>query len=968
MLRWRALLPLFVCLALGVSAAPAWATRTFHPRVRNALGLIPPVNNQGSFNTEPSENGVFNAVTYHGGSVMAGGVTVHTIFWEPAQFQFQGSPGSGDPTYMGTIEKFYTDVAADSGVASLCVLDTNDECNIFSTLTQYAEGTSSVTPGDYSINYADNGGIPQVYSAGGTLNDTNDLIVDGDPFPFTGNATGECVSPEDTRACVLDSAVQAEVDRIVQATTDTPRGLHNLWYVFLPPDVDECISTNVCGTNAFGAYHSVYDLGNGVTIYAVGIDPIIEAGSVAPGADPEGNPDGELAADIAAHETNEAMTDPEGVGWMDPNGYEVADKCEFGPQRGTPLGSASDGSPYNQVINGDKWLTQEIWSNDDGGCVQGTQQTANPLPLPSVNLSQFSTTVTGNIGKGETSGVPVEVRLVRAGTVVADGTGRTDGSGDWTVTLSHAVGDDRDEIDVIYNGGTSGTGIPAQPTETILTGNGGNPLTESGWTGWFDLDNGYALTNTDPQTGNPSLTMAPCFQTGQLSATLNGSPLVGGTASETSPTDFCGTASDAADMPSSTPFAQSDVVTTSSNDDRAFQPGDTTDPDPEGALVKLTITAGEPDATSPFESDDFPTGFPTCSADLGNQTLTCSGLNDFNMYTVADGGEHVSGLASTGGVLSTVLPLHGGDAVTLTNDAGRLLTTLHVAHLQVHIDGASTSVQGSTVASGTCDSGLYWGGPLGTAPISTEAGEPSSDTGGGAADTGHVCTGGDAAGLPAADLAQTDDQSGGETVTEVADVADTSPMEGETVYGAFTALAEASDGYSPIALTISRNGSTVFSSANTDTSSGVPVPALSPGNYTATWTVSSRNGDTRTVSTRFVGQSALQGAQGAQGPPGPRGPQGPPAPPGPKPKVTCKLVKHHQVRCSVTFPKSGSGTVRLAVTRGGKLVALGHGSVKRGRATLTMRELRRRTRGIWRVTVVFSQTVRQATTVTVPLK
>jgi hypothetical protein len=54
-------------------------------------------------------------------------------------------------------------------------------------------------------------------------------------------------------------------------------------------------------------------------------------------ADPQGNPDGELVADTAAHETNEAMTDPEGVGWMDPNAYEVADKCEFGPQRGTPL-------------------------------------------------------------------------------------------------------------------------------------------------------------------------------------------------------------------------------------------------------------------------------------------------------------------------------------------------------------------------------------------------------------------------------------------------------------------------------------------------------------------------------------------------------------------------------------------------------------------------------------------------------
>ncbi len=111
-LRFRALLPLFACLALGAAASPALgATRTFHPRVGNALGLIPPVNSQGNFNSEPTEAGVYNAVTYHGGQVMAGGVTVHTIFWAPSGFAFQGSPGGSAPTYEGTIEKFYTDVA-----------------------------------------------------------------------------------------------------------------------------------------------------------------------------------------------------------------------------------------------------------------------------------------------------------------------------------------------------------------------------------------------------------------------------------------------------------------------------------------------------------------------------------------------------------------------------------------------------------------------------------------------------------------------------------------------------------------------------------------------------------------------------------------------------------------------------------------------------------------------------------------
>jgi len=303
----RGLASLFVCLVMGLSAPAALGARTFHPRVKNALGLIPPVNSQGNFNTEPSENGVFNAVTYHGGSVMAGGVAVHTIFWAPSGFAFQGSPGGTVPTYEGIIEKFFTDVATDSGTTSLCDNGTH-RCNVFSTLTQYAEGTTAggVTPGDYSITYDDT--TPQTFSGSETLTPNDDVILDSSPYP-----TGSCTSPQDAFACISDSDIQSEVDNIVQHTTGTPRGLHNLWYVFLPPNVDECITQGVCGTTAFGAYHSLSDVGHGLTIYAIGIDPLIETGGISQGIDPQGNPDAEITADIAAHETNEAMTDPEGT-------------------------------------------------------------------------------------------------------------------------------------------------------------------------------------------------------------------------------------------------------------------------------------------------------------------------------------------------------------------------------------------------------------------------------------------------------------------------------------------------------------------------------------------------------------------------------------------------------------------------------------------------------------------------------
>ena len=263
------------------------------------------------------------------------------------------------------ISQFFNDVGTASTGASgqSC---TTTACNMFTVEPQYGWGLThgGTTSGDNAISFND---TQTTYPTGFTAAD--DVINDTDSVPSVPGGATSCSSPLSAKYCILDSQVQQEVANIVSAAGgSSAAGLRNLWFVFLPPDVDECISYDVCGTNAFGGYHSLSDVNstNGVTIYAVTIDPTIEA-RVDQGADPEGNPDAEVAVDIAGHETNEAMTDPEGTGWMNPNGWEVADKCEFGPQDGAPLGFAADGSPYNQVINDHKYLIQEMWSNADGG-------------------------------------------------------------------------------------------------------------------------------------------------------------------------------------------------------------------------------------------------------------------------------------------------------------------------------------------------------------------------------------------------------------------------------------------------------------------------------------------------------------------------------------------------------------------------------------------------------------------------
>jgi len=82
--------------------------------------------------------------------------------------------------------------------------------------------------------------------------------------------------------------------------------------------------------------------------------------------------DGEINGGLS-HEHMESVTDPipndawtDGAG--DFHGYEIGDVCAF--DWGTPLGTAPNGSPYNQVINGHPYWYQMEWSNYGHGCVQ----------------------------------------------------------------------------------------------------------------------------------------------------------------------------------------------------------------------------------------------------------------------------------------------------------------------------------------------------------------------------------------------------------------------------------------------------------------------------------------------------------------------------------------------------------------------------------------------------------------------
>jgi hypothetical protein len=208
----------------------------------------------------------------------------------------------------------------------------------------------------------------------------------------------------------------------------------------------------------------------------------------------------------------------------------------------------------------------------------------------------------------------------------------------------------------------------------------------------------------------------------------------------------------------------------------------------------------------------------------------------------------------------------------------------------------------------------------------------------------------------------------------VPDVEDTSPLQAETVYGGFTALADPGlpgPNNSVLALTDTvalsiapaGGGAPVFSSGNVNSASGVAVPALTPGTYAATWVVTDKNGDTRTVHTRFVEQSANSGPQGPPGPPGPKGDRGPRGPRGKSVKVSCKL-KGKKIHCTVKAGRSRTASVRAMLSRGSRITAIGHGRLRRGHAALTLRPVGRVRRGRARITLVIATGRHSAVTIT----
>ena len=340
--------------------------------------------------------------------------TTYAIYWVPSGY-------SVDSGYESLINRYFADVAAASG----------SQTNVYSVATQYYDDVAS---------------IENRSSFGGSY-------VDTDSFPASGCNVGAGIT------CLTDAQIREELQQVM-----TTKGWHasptTVFFVMTPKGVASCQDGGgvACSTNRYCAYHSGF--------FAVTNEPILYANEPYDAAiagchrtlfSPNGD-DADAELNTISHEHNEAITDPVGDAWLSPSGEEIGDLCSwtFGPQ----LGTATNGQPYNQVINGHQYWVQEEYSNEVSNCVQSYTPTVPPsnvaLPVLSgaAGVGRLLSTTDGAWKRGPTAYAYQWQRCA------ADGSGCADISG--ATAASYRLGADdvrhvvRSEVSAHNAAGTSG--------------------------------------------------------------------------------------------------------------------------------------------------------------------------------------------------------------------------------------------------------------------------------------------------------------------------------------------------------------------------------------------------------------------------------------------------------------------------------------------------------------------------------
>jgi IPT/TIG domain len=396
---------------LGMAAvSPAGASAVILRLQGHALSYQPPVSVERVAGEGPDSGAKpaphsSSLLLYHGGPVMSSNAD-YALYWDP--------PGAPElpAGYEAGINRWFEDLAHDSGGL----------LNSDSVLAQY--GQEGGAQAEYDVHF------------GGAL-------IDSDPYPVNGCSAAPI--------CLTDAQLRAEIVAYVEARK-LPVDLQHEYFLLTPAGVESCAEAagHSCsdGTShaKYCAYHSFIQTGSGVLVYAV--DPWVLGLNCDFGEEhPNGDASDATIGGGLAHEHSESVTDPELNAWYDAKADEVADKCrtfKAATEYGEPLGKAPDGADYNQVIDGDLYYYQQMWSNQAGACVQRQLQLPAVTKLKPKNGHTTGGTTVTITGTGFTAGAVVrfgampasEVTVGSATSITAVSPPGSIGSVDVTVTTA----------------------------------------------------------------------------------------------------------------------------------------------------------------------------------------------------------------------------------------------------------------------------------------------------------------------------------------------------------------------------------------------------------------------------------------------------------------------------------------------------------------------------------------------------
>jgi len=161
-----------------------------------------------------------------------------------------------------------------------------------------------------------------------------------------------------------DNKVKSVVSRAI-SNGSLPKDTNGIYFVLTSSDVNETsgFCTRYCGWHT----HATIS-GSDIKYSFVGNPDRCSSACEAQTISPNGDSGADGMASIMAHESEEAISDPDLNAWYDNTGQENADKCawKFGPTTGT-IGNGG----YNETLAGLHWLIQMNWENArKGGCDQ----------------------------------------------------------------------------------------------------------------------------------------------------------------------------------------------------------------------------------------------------------------------------------------------------------------------------------------------------------------------------------------------------------------------------------------------------------------------------------------------------------------------------------------------------------------------------------------------------------------------